>query len=128
MSFWTHCAGIIRHDWLPDSFLTGNITELERKAEELKERIRIIEILDKNLPTGSEESMNYTVHSPYLITITGSLRDVGENKEVEWKEIEDWFRIACKEIGDIRQGIMEISNLNGETKVVQLKSYIENAD
>lgn len=127
MSFWTHCAGIIRHDWLPDSFI-GDLTELERKAEELKERIRIIEILDKNLPNGSEENMHFKVHSAHLITIEGDLRDVGENKEVEWKEIENWFRNACKEIGDIRQGIMEINNLNGENKVVQIKSYIEDED
>ena len=121
MSFWTHCAGIIRHDWLPDVCFEEGFNELQQRAEELKERIRIIEILDKNLPKGSEEDMYFEVHSPYLITIQGDLRDVGENKEAEWKEIEDWFRNACEEIGDIRQGILEISNLYNETKVVQYK-------
>ena len=126
MSFWTHCAGIIRHDWLPDEYFSGGLSEPQKQAIELKERIRIINILQENLPKGSERDMYFDVHSPYLITIQGDLRDVGENKEVEWKEIKDWFRNACKKIGDIRQGIMEINNLHGETKVVQIKSYIEN--
>lgn len=125
MSFWTHCAGIIRHDWLPIEYFNGKLTEPQKQAEEFKEIIRIINILDKNLPKGSESNMQFNVHSPHLITIEADLRDVGENKEVEWKEIEEWFRHVCKEIGDIRQGIMEINNLNGETKVVQIKSYIE---
>ena len=122
MSFWTHCAGIIRHDWISEKSFERNLSEPERQAEELKERLRIINILQENLPKGSERYMDFNVISPYLITIEGDLRDVGENKEVEWKEIEDWFRNVAKNIGDIRQGIMEINNLNGETKVVQIKS------
>ena len=124
MSFWTHCAGIIRHDWIPDIEFNMKLSEPEKQTEELKERIRIIEILDETLPKDFESGMSYQVHSPYLITIEGDLRGIGENKEVEWKEIEDWFINACEKIGDIRQGIMEINNLNGETKVVQIKSYI----
>ena len=43
MSFWTHCAGIIRHDWIPDIEFNMKLSEPEKQAEELKERIRIIE-------------------------------------------------------------------------------------
>lgn len=123
MSTWTHVAGIIRIDGLPDVTPKPNLGPVCRWGDGLANWDRC------TLPKGTEGSLDYTVwenpnpsHAArYTVSLFGDLRD--------YDSIDDIIRYA-RQITDgqiVRQGALTVEVESGPQGIVT-RNFVYHAD